>query len=62
MDVVGPADDVATAMRLVGSSGLPGLVVATPVEVAGVMAATHIPLIAVQDGGVLLGAVTAGSG
>jgi CBS domain-containing protein len=132
VDVVRPADDVATAMRLVGSSGLPGLVVAvgdsfvvvpasqvlrvalpryvlddpalarvwdeasadrlaerlaglrvadllgaletdpdapgavvdgdaTSVEVAAVMAAAHIPLVVVVDGGVLVGAVTASS-
>jgi CBS domain-containing protein len=130
VEVVGPTDDVATAMRLVPSSGLPGLVVAvgdsfvvvpasqvlrvalpryvlddpalarvwdeasadrlaerlaglrvadllgaletdadgpgavvdgdaTAVEVAAVMAAAHIPLVVVVDGGVLVGAVTA---
>ncbi|NMM17878.1 MAG: CBS domain-containing protein [Cellulomonas sp.] len=130
VEVVGPTDDVATAMRLVPSSGLPGLVVAvgdslvvvpasqvlrvalpryvlddpalawvwdeasadrlaerlaglrvadllgaletdadgpsavvdgdaTAVEVAAVMAAEHIPLVLVVDGGVLVGAVTA---
>ena len=132
MDVVGLTDDVTTAMRLAGSSGLPGLVVAvgdsfvvvpasqvlrvalpryvlddpalarvwdeasadrlaerltalriadllgaletgtdvpgavvdsdaTPVEVAAVMAAAHIPLVVVVDDGVLVGAVTASS-
>ena len=34
---------------------------ATPGEVAAVMAAGHLPLVVVVDGGVLLGAVTAGS-
>ena len=128
--VVDAADDVTTAMRLVGSSGLPGLVIAaggsfvvvpasqvlrvalpryllddpalarvwdeasadrlaerltglrvadllaaletgsdgpaavvdgdaTAVEVAAVMAAAHVPLVAVVDDGVLVGAVTA---
>jgi CBS domain-containing protein len=40
----------------------PGAVVdgdATAVEVAAVMAAAHIPLVVVVDGGVLVGAVTA---
>ncbi len=128
--VVDAADDITTAMRLVGSSGLPGLVIgvggsfvvvpasqvlrvalpryllddpalarvwdeasadrlaerlaglrvadllaaletgtdgpaavvdgdATAVEVAAVMAAAHVPLVAVVDDGVLVGAVTA---